>query len=93
MSAPSFTPTLETVGPETLRVALGHAMAALRCLADFAEPEEILDDPEGFGGPDDPVETLSMAYDNMKFAAQRGVARVEECIAKASDATQSDGRG
>lgn len=83
MADAKFTPTLETVGPETLRVALGHAMAALRSLADFAEPEEILDDPEGFGGPDDPVETLSMAYDNMKFAAQRGVARVEECLAKA----------
>lgn len=82
MSA-AFTPTLETVSTETLRVALGHAMAALRCLADYADPEEILDDPEGFGGPDDPVETLSMAYDNMKFAAQRGVSRVEECLAKA----------
>ena len=82
MSAP-FTPTLERVTPETLREALGHAMAALRCLADYADPEEILDDPEGFGGPDDPVDTLSMAYDNMKFAAARGLGRVEECIAKA----------
>lgn len=82
-----FTPTLETVGPDVLRVALGHAMAALRCLADYADPEEILDDPEGFGGPDDPVETLSMAYDNMKYSAQRGVARVEEIIAKARGET------
>lgn len=78
-----FTPTLQTVGPEALRIALGHAMAALRCLADFADPEEILEEPEDFGGTDDGAETLSMAYDNMKFAAQRGLARVEEVIAKA----------
>ncbi len=83
MSALAFTPIYETVGPGVLREALGHAMAALRCIADYADPEEILDDPEGFGGPDDPVDTLSMAYDNMKFAAKRAVTRVEECIAKA----------
>jgi hypothetical protein len=90
VSAPQFTPTVEKVGPETLRVALGHAMAALRCLADYADPEEILDDPEGFGGPDDAVETLSMAYDNMKFAAQRGVARVEEVLTKAIELAERD---
>jgi hypothetical protein len=90
MSGP-FTPTWETVGPDTLREALGHAMAALRCLADYADPEEILDDPEDFGGPDDPVETLSMAYDNMKYAAQRAVARVEEVIAKARGECRDEG--
>jgi hypothetical protein len=90
MSAAQFTPTYERVGPDVLRIALGHAMAALRCLADYADPEEILDDPEGFGGPDDPVETLSMAYDNMKFAAARGVARVEECISKAIELAERD---
>lgn len=85
MSA-GFTPTYDKVTVATLKEALGHAMAALRCLADYAEPEELLDDPEGFGGTDDGVETLSMAYDNMRFAAERGVARVEQCIQRGLEA-------
>jgi hypothetical protein len=71
---------------ERLRLAASHGAATLRCLADYAEPEEILGDPEGFGGPDDAVETLSMAYDNMRFAAERGLARVEAALAGSPDA-------
>lgn len=39
---------------------------------EMTEPEEISEDPEEFGGTDDGLETLSMAYDNLKLMAERG---------------------
>ena len=78
MSA-AFTPEMA----EAYRVACLHAMESLKALSLYADPEELLAEPEDFGGTDDGVETLSMAYDNMKFAAARGLARAEEVLAKA----------
>lgn len=43
---------------------------ALTCIANFADPYEISEDLEEFGGTDDGLETVCMAYENMQSIAR-----------------------
>jgi hypothetical protein len=54
---------------DEIRIALDHAMRRLRLISDIADPDDILADPEEYGGTDDGPETLSMVCENMKSLA------------------------
>jgi hypothetical protein len=48
---------------------------ALRKIAAFGDPYEIAEDPEEWGGPDDALETVCMAYENIQGIARAALAK------------------
>lgn len=48
---------------------LSNIATRLEALENYGDPYEIADDPEDFGGTDDGLETVCMAYENLQGSA------------------------
>lgn len=63
--------------------AVKAARKRLAMIADFGDPYEISDEPEEFGGTDDGLETVCMAYENMQQIARNGLAEIDAVLKQA----------
>jgi hypothetical protein len=64
-----------------LRAALERAAERFAAIVAFGDPNEISQEPEEFGGTDDGLETVCMAYENMQFIAERGALEIRAALA------------
>lgn len=58
---------------DELRERAARYEAALRQIAAYGDPYEIAEEPDEFGGTDDGLETVCMAYENMQSVARRAL--------------------
>lgn len=69
-----------------LHLALQRAAERFKQIASFGDAYEISEEPEEFGGTDDGLETVCMAYENMQSIAERGLAEIAATLAKEQEA-------
>lgn len=70
--------------------ALAIACRALDQISNFADPYEIAEEPEAFGGTDDGHETVCMAYENIQSIATIALSRVNDVRRKIDDLARGE---
>jgi hypothetical protein len=61
-----------------------RAEARLKAITEFGDPYEINEDPEEYGGPDDGLETVCMAYENMQCIAAAALRDIADTMGRQS---------